>query len=878
MPRPFAPPGTRTNFLADRPVQLQHARLEWDLDLVGRRLGGTADLDPAAPGATASPTISFDAIELNVSGGDGQRPPGDVRHRRRRAPPRRLPRACGRGRDAGGRHPLHLPAPPRASTSSVRTPTIRTARRNAGRRGRTTIRGTTGPASITPIEKFTTEVICTAPAGNFVLSNGVLRERAELPGERVRWHYALDFPQPAYLVTLVAGPSSRSPTGAPRTGVDVFYYVTPGREADARRTFSRTPEMIDFFSERIGVPYPHPRYSQIAVPEFIFGGMENTIGDDADRSRAARRAGRPGPRRRGAGVARAGPPVVGRSAHLPRMVRGLAERRVRHLLRVRLARARQGARRGRHRAARRHRQLPGRGGALPATGRLPAVRRADPSLRLAPLRKRAGACCTCSGTSSGTRRSGARSGTTPRTHARGSVETRDLARAIEEATGRNVDELFDRWLARPGHPELECALELGRRPQAGDAAARAEADDRPDTPPFKFSTRGALRGRGARAGRARDRHARPRTTSSSGCRRGRRRSIFDPGDVVLKTIKLDKSRALWRRQLAAARLAIDRVAGGARPGRAPRSRRGGGAGGGAARRSLLGRARRRGARARADRGARTRATPAGDAGRQRTRGCAAPSAAALGELRRRRGGGAGAGRPAAARRSELLRRGRGGAGARANALAAGAGGAAGLDRPALVPGRDPYAAPSRGWGAPATSAPCRSCAMRGGRRRPGSPARAVVAALAELAYGTGMRARRARARSSTRLRDRDFRVRGEAAAALARLGAPEALPAIRGALAGELDGRTRRRMNDAIRDLETGTRPPSEVRQLHDEVVAAARREREAARAARSAWRRALGDGPRLRQRPVARGRSARARSSRRPRSTRPVAALNVSR
>ena len=34
--------------------------------------------------------------------------------------------------------------------------------------------------------------------------------------------------------------------------------------------------MIDFFSERIGVPYPYPRYSQITVAEFIFGGMENT--------------------------------------------------------------------------------------------------------------------------------------------------------------------------------------------------------------------------------------------------------------------------------------------------------------------------------------------------------------------------------------------------------------------------------------------------------------------------------------------------------------------------------------------------------------------------------------------------------------------------
>ena len=155
--------------------------------------------------------------------------------------------------------------------------------------------------------------------------------------------------------------------------------------------------------------------------------------------------------------------------------------------------------------------------------------------------------------------------------------------------------------------------------------------------------------------------------------------------------------------------------------------------------------------------------------------------------------------------------------------------------------------------------------------RPAAPwysRRAVVAALAELAYGTGM-ARAARDLIEPRLRDRDFRVRGEAAAGLARLGAPEALAAIRGALAGELDGRTRRRMNDAIRDIETGTRPADEVRQLHDEV-SRLRGENEKLRE-RLDWVEArLGEvppppatgGPRpKRPRPV----------SRRPRSTRPV-------
>ncbi len=50
----------------------------------------------------------------------------------------------------------------------------------------------------------------------------------------------------------------------------------PGREADAERAFGKTPRMIDVFERVIGVPYAYERYSQIAVADFIFGGMENT--------------------------------------------------------------------------------------------------------------------------------------------------------------------------------------------------------------------------------------------------------------------------------------------------------------------------------------------------------------------------------------------------------------------------------------------------------------------------------------------------------------------------------------------------------------------------------------------------------------------------
>src|SRR5262249_20172979 len=194
------------------------------------------------------------------------------RQRRRKAA-RRLPRAPARGRQARGRHPLRLPA---AARSLLRRPRRRPPRApaavldaRAGRRLALLL-----AVHRSPDREVHDRGPARAPAS--VLSSGAVRERAPLPDGRIRWHYALEFPQPAYLVTLVAGPFVEIAARAPRTGVDVFYFVPAGREADARRSFARTPEMIDFFSDRIGVPYPYPRYSQITVAEFIFGGMENT--------------------------------------------------------------------------------------------------------------------------------------------------------------------------------------------------------------------------------------------------------------------------------------------------------------------------------------------------------------------------------------------------------------------------------------------------------------------------------------------------------------------------------------------------------------------------------------------------------------------------
>src|SRR5581483_8141356 len=127
-----------------------------------------------------------------------------------------------------------------------------------------------------PHDKQTTSATIRVPRGAFALSNGALVERKD-EGDLTIFRYRQDVPHSTYLVTMVAGPFSEVAQGtAGARNVPVFYYVLPGREDDGERAFGNTPRMIALFEQRTGVPYPYARYSQIAVSDFIFGGMENT--------------------------------------------------------------------------------------------------------------------------------------------------------------------------------------------------------------------------------------------------------------------------------------------------------------------------------------------------------------------------------------------------------------------------------------------------------------------------------------------------------------------------------------------------------------------------------------------------------------------------
>src|SRR5262249_9195130 len=46
--------------------------------------------------------------------------------------------------------------------------------------------------------------------------------------------------------------------------------------AQADNSFRDTRNIMAFFEEEIGAPYPWPKYSQTCVSDFVAGGMENT--------------------------------------------------------------------------------------------------------------------------------------------------------------------------------------------------------------------------------------------------------------------------------------------------------------------------------------------------------------------------------------------------------------------------------------------------------------------------------------------------------------------------------------------------------------------------------------------------------------------------
>jgi aminopeptidase N len=124
-----------------------------------------------------------------------------------------------------------------------------------------------------PGQLTTSEIRVRVPKPLIAISNGQLIHTEE-DGDYKIYHWSQEQVHPTYLMTLAVGDFAEIQDEW--HGKPVNYYVEKGREEDARRSMGKTPRMIEFFSDKYGYPYAFPKYAQVCVDDFIFGGMENT--------------------------------------------------------------------------------------------------------------------------------------------------------------------------------------------------------------------------------------------------------------------------------------------------------------------------------------------------------------------------------------------------------------------------------------------------------------------------------------------------------------------------------------------------------------------------------------------------------------------------
>nr|MBP7478277.1 M1 family peptidase [Chitinophagales bacterium] len=125
-----------------------------------------------------------------------------------------------------------------------------------------------------PNEKHTQEIVITREAGFVSLSNGKLLNSTKNADGTYTDFWAQTIPHSVYL-TMIAIGDYKIVKDSWR-GKEVSYYMEPQYEAMARPIFGRTPEMMEFFSNKLGVDFPWDKYAQIIVHDFVAGAMENT--------------------------------------------------------------------------------------------------------------------------------------------------------------------------------------------------------------------------------------------------------------------------------------------------------------------------------------------------------------------------------------------------------------------------------------------------------------------------------------------------------------------------------------------------------------------------------------------------------------------------
>ncbi|TGE29275.1 M1 family peptidase [Hymenobacter metallicola] len=125
-----------------------------------------------------------------------------------------------------------------------------------------------------PNQKTTSEISLTVPSKYVTLSNGRLVSQTPAGAGLRTDTWKMELPHAPYLFMLAVGDFKI--TKDTWRGKEVSYYLEPKYAPFAKQIFGNTPDMLEFFSTRLGVEFPWNKYAQIVVRDYVSGAMENT--------------------------------------------------------------------------------------------------------------------------------------------------------------------------------------------------------------------------------------------------------------------------------------------------------------------------------------------------------------------------------------------------------------------------------------------------------------------------------------------------------------------------------------------------------------------------------------------------------------------------
>ncbi|WP_326982653.1 M1 family metallopeptidase [Chryseobacterium sp. MYb264] len=125
-----------------------------------------------------------------------------------------------------------------------------------------------------PNQKTTQEIYMTVPDKYVTLSNGIMKDsQKESNGLRTD-HWVMDKRHSTYLFFMGVG--EYAIVKDKWRNIPVDYYIEKEYEPYAKQIYGNTPEMIEFFSKKMGYDYPWAKYAQISGRDYVSGAMENT--------------------------------------------------------------------------------------------------------------------------------------------------------------------------------------------------------------------------------------------------------------------------------------------------------------------------------------------------------------------------------------------------------------------------------------------------------------------------------------------------------------------------------------------------------------------------------------------------------------------------